>query len=104
VSSFERYFTKRELVNVRAAQLSSWTAARRGNLRPALRWGTMADPLIESLQTLVRQSTEALGPDDPSTLMLKQQLDAALARQEESRKVFWIQPAQRGPQTQEKKD
>lgn len=48
--------------------------------------------LIESLQTLIKQSTEALGPEDPSTLMLKQQLAAALASQEKSPKVFWIQP------------
>jgi len=48
--------------------------------------------LIENLERLVRQSTEALGPEDPSTQMLKQQLAAALAAQAESQKVFWIQP------------
>lgn len=51
------------------------------------------DTLIESLQTLIKQSTEALGPEDPSTLMLRQQLAAALASQDKSPKVFWIQPA-----------
>jgi len=62
------------------------------------------DQLIESLKTLIKQSTEALGPEAPSTLMLKQQLAAALAKQEESsRKVFWMQPAQSGPGTDEKK-
>ncbi len=35
--------------------------------------------------------------------MLKQQLAAALAKQESSRKVFWMQPAQSGPATDEKK-
>jgi hypothetical protein len=48
--------------------------------------------LIKSLETLVKQSTQALGPDDPSTLMLKQQLAAAMEQQEKSRKVFWMQP------------
>jgi hypothetical protein len=51
------------------------------------------DTLIDTLEKLIRQSTEALGGDDPSTLMLKEQLAAALAQQEQSRKVFWIQPA-----------
>lgn len=51
------------------------------------------DTLIESLRTLVRQSSEALGPDDPATLMLKQQLEAALAGKDKPGKVFWIQPA-----------
>jgi hypothetical protein len=54
------------------------------------------DTLIESLRTLIRQSTEALGPDDPSTLMLKEQLAAALA-QGKAAKVFWMQAAQPGP-------
>lgn len=55
------------------------------------------DALIESLETLIKQSTEALGPDAESTLMLKQQLAAALAEQEKSRKVFWIQAVQSKP-------
>jgi hypothetical protein len=55
------------------------------------------DALIESLQTLLRQSTAALGADDPSTLMLKEQLAAALAEQEKSRKVFWIQAVPSAP-------
>lgn len=61
------------------------------------------NPLIESLQTLIRQSAEALGPEDPSTLMLKQQLAAALASQEKSPKVFWIQPATPNPAADDKK-
>ena len=52
----------------------------------------MADPLIESLQTLIRQSAEAFGPEDAATLMLQQQLAALLEEREKSRKVFWIQP------------
>jgi hypothetical protein len=59
--------------------------------------------LIESLRTLIEQSTQALGPDDPSTLMLKQQLAAALASQEKSPKVFWMQAATPSPQADEKK-
>jgi hypothetical protein len=55
------------------------------------------DPLIDSLRTLVRQSTEALGAEDPSTLMLQQQLEAALAQQVKSSRVFWIQPSQTRP-------
>ena len=51
------------------------------------------DTLIEALEKLIRQSTEALGADDPSTLNLKEQLAAALAAREQSRKVFWMQPA-----------
>lgn len=51
------------------------------------------EPLIASLQRLVGQSTEALGPEHPSTLMLKQQLAAALAAQEPRPKVFWLKPA-----------
>lgn len=50
------------------------------------------DALIKSLETLLKQSAEALGPDAPSTLMLKEQLAAAMAEQEQSRKVFWMQP------------
>ena len=61
------------------------------------------DALIESLKTLVKQSTEALGPEAPSTLMLKQQLAAALAKQEEPRKVFWMQAAQSSPGQDEEK-
>jgi hypothetical protein len=59
--------------------------------------------LIKSLETLVKQSTQALGPDDPSTLMLKQQLAAALEQQEKSRKVFWMQPVAAGAAEREKK-
>lgn len=51
------------------------------------------DALIASLQRLVGQSTEALGADHPSTLMLKQQLAAALAAQAPQPRVFWIRPA-----------
>jgi hypothetical protein len=58
--------------------------------------------LIESLQTLIKQSAEALGPDAPSTLMLKEQLAAALAKQEQSRKVLWIRPVNFSPGTKEK--
>ena len=61
------------------------------------------DQLIESLKTLIKQSTEALGSEAPSTLMLKQQLAAALAKQESPRKVFWMQAAQSGPGTDDKK-
>jgi hypothetical protein len=60
---------------------------------PPWRKENLVDTLIESLRTLIRQSTEALGPDDPSTLMLKEQLAAALA-QGKSPKVFWMQPVQ----------
>lgn len=57
----------------------------------------MADPLVQSLQMLIRQSAEAFGPDDAATLMLQQQLAALLEEREKSRKVFWIQP--QGPRT-----
>ena len=60
--------------------------------------------LIAALQRLVDQSTEALGADDPSTLNLKEQLAAAMERQEQSRKVFWIQSAGFRPGADEKKD
>lgn len=51
------------------------------------------DTLIKSLETLIKQSTEAFGADDPSTVNLKQQLAAAMEPpQEHSRKVFWIKP------------
>lgn len=56
----------------------------------------MADPLVQSLQMLIRQSAETFGPDDAATLMLQQQLAALLEEREKSRKVFWIQPAQPG--------
>jgi hypothetical protein len=65
--------------------------------------GDTVDQLIESLKTLIKQSTEALGSEAPSTLMLKQQLAAALAKQESARKVFWMQAAQSGPGTDDKK-
>ena len=58
---------------------------------------TPLDTLIESLETLLKQSTEALGAEDPSTLMLKQQLAAALDNQEKSRKVFWMQAVEVSP-------
>ena len=61
------------------------------------------DALIESLTTLIKQSAEALGSDAPSTLMLKQQLAAALAKQEKSRKVYWMQAVRFSPGTDEKK-
>jgi len=56
--------------------------------------GDAVDALIKSLETLLKQSTEALGADAPSTLNLKEQLAAARAKQDESksRKVLWIQP------------
>jgi hypothetical protein len=53
--------------------------------------------LIESLERLIKQSTEALGSEDPSTLMLKQQLAAALESQQKSQKVFWMQPVEVSP-------
>lgn len=62
------------------------------------------DALIESLRTLIKQSSEALGPDDPSTLLLQQQLAAALAERDKSRKVLWIQPASPAGGPQDKKD
>ena len=55
------------------------------------------DALIASLQRLIGQSTDALGAEHPSTLMLKQQLAAALAAQEPQPKVFWIKPASAPP-------
>jgi hypothetical protein len=51
------------------------------------------DPMIESLKKLIEQSTEALGADSTSTLMLKQQLAALEAKQGQAPKVFWLQPA-----------
>lgn len=60
------------------------------------------DPLIASLQRLVGQSTDALGAEHPSTLMLKQQLAAAIAAQEPRPKVFWMKRAQ--PPSAEEQD
>ncbi len=51
------------------------------------------DQLIESLKKLIEQSTETLGPDAPATVMLQQQLAAAMEGRQQSRKVLWIQPA-----------
>lgn len=51
------------------------------------------DPLIDSLKRLIEQATEALGPQDPATLTLQQQLAALLAAQEKPRNVFWLQQA-----------
>ena len=55
------------------------------------------DTLIASLQRLAGQSEQALGTDHPSTLMLKQQLAAALAAQEPRPKVFWLKPQPPAP-------
>lgn len=55
------------------------------------------DALINSLETLLKQSTEALGAGAPSTLNLKEQLAAARAKQEQSRKVLWIRPVNYTP-------
>lgn len=60
------------------------------------------DALIKSLETLLKQSTEALGADAPSTLNLKEQLAAARAKQEQSRKVLWIQPVNYTPAGEKK--
>lgn len=57
------------------------------------------DPLIESLKKLIEQSTEALGADSTSTLMLKQQLAAIEAKQGQAPKVFWMQPAPPDPKS-----
>jgi hypothetical protein len=59
--------------------------------------------LVQSLQRLIEQSTETLGPEDPSTLMLKQQLAAALASQGRAPKVVWLKPAPDGPGPEELK-
>jgi hypothetical protein len=62
------------------------------------------DTLIQSLRTLIKQSTEAFGSDNPATLNLQEQLAAALERQEQARKkVFWIQPQGFTPGAGEKK-
>ncbi len=55
------------------------------------------DTLIASLQRLVAQSTEALGADHPSTLLLQQQLAAAVAAQQPRPKVFWLKPQPPAP-------
>ncbi|HMA09900.1 MAG TPA: hypothetical protein VKP68_18620 [Ramlibacter sp.] len=60
------------------------------------------DTLIESLKKLIEQSSEALGPESTSTLMLKQQLAAALAQQGKAPKVFWMKPQQAPPETDDK--
>lgn len=57
--------------------------------------------LIESLEKLIDQSTQALGAEHPSTLMLKQQLAAALAAQGKAPKVFWLKPAAPEPPREE---
>lgn len=64
--------------------------------------GEAVDALIKSLETLLKQSTEALGADAPSTLNLKEQLAAALAKQEQSRKVLWIKPVNYTPAGEKK--
>lgn len=52
------------------------------------------DTLVQSLEKLIRQSTEVLGPQDPATLNLQRQLAALLESQaRKAPKVFWIQPA-----------
>lgn len=61
------------------------------------------DTLVQSLKTLIKQSAEAFGADDPSTLNLQQQLAAVLEKQEQSRKVFWIKPEGFHPANGEKK-
>lgn len=53
--------------------------------------------LIESLEKLIEQSAQALGAEHPSTLMLRQQLAAALAAQGKAPKVFWLKPAATEP-------
>ena len=49
--------------------------------------------LAESLEQLIRQSAEVLGPEHPSTLMLRQQLEAAQVAQDKAPRVFWMKPA-----------
>ena len=61
------------------------------------------DTLVKALERLIEQSTDALGPEDPSTLMLKQQLAAVLAGQGKAPKVFWMQAAQASPGQDETK-
>jgi len=51
------------------------------------------DTLVESLEKLIRQSTEVLGPEDPATLTLQRQLAALRESQEKRPRVFWMQPA-----------
>lgn len=49
--------------------------------------------LAESLERLIRQSEEVFGPEHPSTLMLRQQLEAANAAQDKAPRVFWMKQA-----------
>lgn len=53
------------------------------------------DTLVQSLEKLIRQSTEVLGPEDPATLNLQRQLAELLESRERRSKVFWMQPAAR---------
>lgn len=53
----------------------------------------MDSALIDSLEKLLAQAREALGPEHPSTLMLRQQLDAALAPRTAPARVLWLKPA-----------
>ena len=73
------------------------------NIRTQARRTTL-DTLVNSLETLIKQSTEALGPDAPSTLMLKQQLAAVLAKQGKAPKVFWMKAVESSPEKYETKD
>ncbi len=61
------------------------------------------DTLVQSLRTLIKQSTEAFGADDPATLNLQQQLAAVLEKQEQSKKVFWMKAEGFIPASGEKK-
>jgi hypothetical protein len=72
-------------------------------LRRERRRNNTVATLIESLRRLIEQSSEVLGPEDPSTLMLKQQLAAELAKEEKSPKVFWMQAVAPGTATHDKK-
>lgn len=56
------------------------------------------DPLIDSLKRLIEQATQALGPEDPATLTLQQQLAALLAGREKPRNVFWLQQVDAKPE------
>lgn len=53
--------------------------------------------LAESLERLIRQSAEVFGPEHPSTLMLRQQLEAAQAAQDNPPRVFWMKQAPPSP-------
>ena len=55
------------------------------------------DPLTDSLRKLIEQATQALGPDDPATLALQQQLASLLAAQDKPRNVFWLKPTNAPP-------